>query len=333
MVSRTGDDDGDAVESAAVLSLAVDEGSVSDVGSGEGRGDEDGVVGVAAWSDVLSEGADDEGSVVEGGVDALAVSSGEGTSDLKACSRSGGNDLPLLEALRRMPSAARADRENLGGALGSKMSASRVSDDEHSPSTLRHSEEASVKHPVSHAIPEFNHRTEEDCHVSPPMTGEEARYVLEDDVSRSVDGHKVEEGEGESGSGGEVIVGEPSALAGDAEVLAGEPSGPEGGTGPVITAGAHVPLSVPTFSGGDRVGCGAWSRLVFGSNTQPLGERGDVSEVGDIGPSLGEDGAGVGVDLREADRPPSSSLESHIDSCDPGEERRVRELMHWILCR
>jgi hypothetical protein len=59
----------------------------------------------------------------------------------------------------------------------------------------------SVEHPVSHAVPEFDQRTDERRHVSPAMTGEKARNVLEEDCSGSVDGHKVEEGEGEAGAG------------------------------------------------------------------------------------------------------------------------------------
>jgi hypothetical protein len=63
---------------------------------------------------------------------------------------------------------------------------------------------ASVEHPVSHAIPEFDQRTEERRHVSPSMTGEKARNVLEDHDSGSSVLHspgcceEVEEGEGET---------------------------------------------------------------------------------------------------------------------------------------
>jgi hypothetical protein len=63
---------------------------------------------------------------------------------------------------------------------------------------------ASVEHPVSHAIPEFDHRTEERCHVPPAMTGEKARNVLEEDEPGSVNSDKVEEGKGESAAGATV---------------------------------------------------------------------------------------------------------------------------------
>jgi hypothetical protein len=46
------------------------------------------------------------------------------------------------------------------------------------------------------------------------------------------------------------------------------------------------------------------------------GECHNVSEVRDSRPSLGEDGAGVGVDLREADGAPSCSLKSKVESAD-----------------
>jgi hypothetical protein len=42
----------------------------------------------------------------------------------------------------------------------------------------------------------------------------------------------------------------------------------------------------------------------------------NVSEVRDSWPSLSEDGAGVGVDLREADGAPSCSLKSKVESAD-----------------
>jgi hypothetical protein len=42
----------------------------------------------------------------------------------------------------------------------------------------------------------------------------------------------------------------------------------------------------------------------------------DIPEVRDAGPSLGEDGAGVGVDLREADGSPSGPFEPQIEASD-----------------
>jgi hypothetical protein len=47
----------------------------------------------------------------------------------------------------------------------------------------------------------------------------------------------------------------------------------------------------------------------------------DVSEVRDSGPSLGEDGRGVGVDLGEGDGPPSGTLQPNVQAACPGEKR------------
>jgi hypothetical protein len=158
-------------------------------------------------------------------------SGGDAANDVSALISASGSSRPRFDARRRMPVAARADRKNLCGALGSNTSARRDSEDEHSPSTLRHSEVASVKAPISHAIPEFDQRTEERRHVSPAITGQESRYVLEEDEPGSVNSGKVEECVGEAGSGS---FAHASSLTGDGEVLAGEAAGPEGGSVPVI---------------------------------------------------------------------------------------------------
>jgi hypothetical protein len=46
------------------------------------------------------------------------------------------------------------------------------------------------------------------------------------------------------------------------------------------------------------------------------GELTDAAEVRDSGPSLGEDGAGVRVDLREADGAPAGSLQPKVKASD-----------------
>jgi hypothetical protein len=150
-------------------------------------------------------------------------------NDVRALSSSLGNSRPRFDARRRMPVAARADSENLGGALGCNTSRRVVgfasqTEDEDPSSALGHSEVASVEHPVRHAVPEFRQATEERRHVSPSMTGEESRYVFEEDGGRSVSLHKVEEGVGEVGAG---AFDHAPPLASDGEVLAGEAAGPE----------------------------------------------------------------------------------------------------------
>ncbi len=49
-------------------------------------------------------------------------------------------------------------------------------------------------------------------------------------------------------------------------------------------------------------------------------DLGDVSEVGDIGPMLPEDGGGVGVDFGETDGFESDSFKAETESANTGEE-------------
>jgi hypothetical protein len=180
-------------------------------------------------------------------------------------------------------------------------------EDEHSPSTLRHSEVASVENPEGPPIPEFCQATEERPKVATAMTGEESRYVLEQDDGRSVSLHKVEEGEGESGSG----ACESSSLACDAEVLARKTAGPEASPSPVPTlSGSDCPSifspsrwtlfglneCVATSRCDDLLGS-ARSAFLTDASAQfssriDIGSCNchDVAEVRDVGPSLGEDG-------------------------------------------
>jgi hypothetical protein len=203
-----------------------------------------------------------------------------------------------------MPLAAVADRENLSGALAARIEGNVDSDDEHPSSPLRHSEVTSVENSVSPQVPEVRHRTLEGVEVPTCMAGEESRNVLEEDDGWSVSPHKLKEGEGESGS----LPGEPASLAGDAEVLAGKTAGPEGGVAPITTSGSLPSPRCPS---------------------EPC-KVGDRSEVRDARPSLREDGAGVGVDLGEADGSPSGSLKSHIESAHSGEERCMGQL-HRVI--
>jgi hypothetical protein len=127
-----------------------------------------------------------------------------------------------------MPLAARADRKNRCGALGCKTSLRVEGEDEHPPSSLRHSEVLSVENSVSPHVPEFFHATDERPKIPTAIAGEESRYVLEEERGRSVSLHKVEEREGEDAA----LSCEPGSLSSDAEVLAGEAAGPEGCSGP-----------------------------------------------------------------------------------------------------
>ena len=71
-------------------------------------------------------------------------------------------------------------------------------------------------------------------------------------------------------------------------------------------------MPLPTRSDGDS---GPMSRLLL-----PPVELNDVTEVGDSRPSLGEDGAGIGVNLGEADGAPSGTLKPKVGSSDAREE-------------
>jgi hypothetical protein len=145
-----------------------------------------------------------------------------------------------------MSAAARADRKNLGGALSCRIEASVDCEDEHSPSTLRHSEETSVENPVGPPIAEFAQTTDECPKIPAGMTGQESRYVFEQDGGRSVSLHKVEEGKGEPGSG----TGEPSSLSCDAEVLARKTAGPEGDVVPISAISPRLDPPSPARSAG-----------------------------------------------------------------------------------
>jgi hypothetical protein len=244
-VERLDDGDGEAVESAAVLSLAVDD-PVAGVGRGERCGQVVAIVcpsgqpirrshstGVNLLTDDVTSG---DGLSARPGLPVVPESNRDCANDVNAFSSSVGSARPRFDARRRMPVAARADSENRCGALGCNTSRRVVgtasqTEDEYPSSALGHSEVASVENPVRHAVPEFRHATEERRHVSPSMAGEESRYVFEEDGGRSVSLHKVEEREGEAAAGG--VVGAPveaAPLPGDAEVLAGEAAGPENST-------------------------------------------------------------------------------------------------------
>jgi hypothetical protein len=121
-----------------------------------------------------------------------------------------------------MPLAARSDSEYLAGTLccGSRISISDGSNDEHPPSSLRHSEVSAVENPPGHAIPEFGQRFSDDSEVPTAVASEETGYVLNEEPLRSNNTSDSGELEEESGS----CAGESCSLSGDGDVLAGWPS-------------------------------------------------------------------------------------------------------------
>jgi hypothetical protein len=86
-----------------------------------------------------------------------------------------------------MPWAARADSEYFAGTFcgGSSISVSEGSDDEHPPSSLRHSEETAVDNPPRHAVPDVGQRSKHDSEVPTAVRGEQSGYVLDEKPSRS----------------------------------------------------------------------------------------------------------------------------------------------------
>jgi hypothetical protein len=100
------------------------------------------------------------------------------------------------------------------------------------------------------------------------------------------------------------VVIESSSLSGDAEALARWSPCPDIGAGPVTTM-VSLPLS--------GISEPPAARIAFAT------KRGYVTEVGDVGPVAGEDGAGVGLDLGMGDDAEPGSLEAHVESSDAGE--------------
>jgi hypothetical protein len=86
-----------------------------------------------------------------------------------------------------MPVAALADSQYLSGTLsgGSRISVSSHSNDEHSPSALRHSEETAVENPPAQAIPEVGQNSKHGSEVPTASRGEQPRHVLNEQAARS----------------------------------------------------------------------------------------------------------------------------------------------------
>lgn len=152
-----------------------------------------------------------------------------------------------------MPCAARADSEYFAStdSGGSRISVSDGSKDEHTPPTLRHSEETRVDNPPRHAIPELGQRLKNDSEVPTAVAREEAGYVLKENPS----GSNSPDDSGELEEQAASFPGESCALTGDGQVLAGESSAEEvNGSELVKTHGYPWPGLPPPV-----VNCGAIS--------------------------------------------------------------------------
>ena len=124
-----------------------------------------------------------------------------------------------------MPAAARADSEYFAGthAGGSRISVSDGSDDEHTPPSLRHSEETAVENPPRHAVPEVGQRGKHDSEVPTAVAREQPWNVLDENPAGSNSVGDAGELKEEAGA----FAREPAALSGDGHVLAGEAAAEE----------------------------------------------------------------------------------------------------------
>jgi hypothetical protein len=119
-----------------------------------------------------------------------------------------------------MPLAARADSEYFAGTFcaGSRIVWRVGSDDEHPPSSLRHSEVTAVESPPRQAIPELGQRSKHCSEVPTALAREETWNVLDEEEAgskRLSDSCELKE---EARS----VACESCSLPGDGEVLARE---------------------------------------------------------------------------------------------------------------
>ena len=106
----------------------------------------------------------DEGPVIYGRVDSLAVARGQAAGEIEVCPESAtrrraaakcsGNVLPRFFARRRIPRQALALKKYRRGTSP----VSKMSDNEHATAPLWNSEVLSVKNSVGEPIPEFPQR-------------------------------------------------------------------------------------------------------------------------------------------------------------------------------
>lgn len=90
-----------------------------------------------------------------------------------ACRKGRGSSFPRFSARFRMPKQALGESENFGSG-----DSSRMSDNEHTAASLRHSEVLSVKYRPGHAIPEFGERPDDRLEVCAASTREEPGHIL-----------------------------------------------------------------------------------------------------------------------------------------------------------
>jgi hypothetical protein len=110
-------------------------------------------------------------------------------SVIKAISSFLGKVLRRLSERRRMPAAALADTQNLGGTGARSSTADKVD----STTTLGRSEPARVQNPVGPPIPEVGQTPENDTEVASSVGVEQSWNILNDDPSWPQFGHNPSE--------------------------------------------------------------------------------------------------------------------------------------------
>jgi hypothetical protein len=236
----------------------------------------------------------------------------------RASAKCRGNCRPRFSALLSIPAAALEERKKRGGTSGSKMS-----DNEHSAASLGNSEESRVQHSPGHAIPELGQRRENDGEISSAVGRQESGNVLNEEPAglKSVcDSCELEE---EAGVGSV----ESGSLAGDGQVLAGEPSAKE-----VNTIGYPWPGFPPPVVSCLAYGVNRTSPRWFSdTNSAHVLVAGDIGPVGSQHtpsidalrplPPLLVGAVGITASLALPHNAHTGTLQSEVDASDAREER------------
>lgn len=199
-------------------------------------------------------------------------------SSVSARLKGPGRSRPRFSARRRMPAAAFGLKKNLGGTSR----VSKTADNEHTAASLGHAEVLSVEHPPGVPIPEFSQRPKDGSEVSPAVTRQKARDVLEENPTGSALSSEASELEEQSAPSSS----QASTLSSHAEVLAGEPSS-------------------------EKVNC---------SNVLTLHRR-DVAQQPRLGEPLAQHLAGERLDLDLRRRVDAAPSRRQVEAADTGEGR------------
>ena len=272
-----------------------------------------------------SEGVGDHGSVVHGAVDSLGVASGERSGDEVSAGGHGGVDVessgasaslesadrrsvgssrPRASARRRIPTAARGLKKNLGWTWASK-----TSDNEDATASLGHSEVLSVEDPPDGASPRSGNHT-----CARPSSG----------GNSDIGAHEGAQDRCEV----QACVGGQSPR----HVLPERPFDPEGEPDPLVVpveAGAF-PVEAGAPSGDTEVLAGGASDEEVGGGELGGVEGLEVGPDGDPGETGGEEPLPPRIELAERDGSVPGSFQAEVESSGPGANR---DNSHWSSFR